>query len=80
MTANQFLLLHKSKMLDEEIRELGPGPNQFKTIYFAGTITTRHGDDLDILKSVNSERKQIFEDKMKSEEDHSNGEYQKPNV
>lgn len=53
MTANQFLLLYKSKMLDEEIRELGSGPNQFKTIYYAGTITTRHGDDLDILKSVN---------------------------
>ena len=57
MTANQFLLLHKNKMLDEEIKELGSGPNLFKTIYFAGTITTRHGDDLDILKSVNAERK-----------------------
>ena len=76
ITANQFLLLHRSKMLDEETKELGPGANQFKTIYFAGTITTRHGDDLDILKSVNAERKQIFEDKQKGEEDHSNGEYQ----
>ena len=76
MTANQFLLLYRSKMLEEEIKELGSGPNQFKTIYFAGTITSRHGDDLEILKSVNAERKQIFEEKMKSEEDHSNGEYQ----
>ena len=76
MTANQFLLLHRGKMLEEEIKELGSGTNQFKTIYFAGTITSRHGDDLDILKSVNAERKQTFEEKQKGDEDHSNGEYQ----
>lgn len=63
MTAAQFLKVNGHKMLDEEIKEIGPEPGKFKTIYFPGTIPARHGDDLEILKSVNAEKIIEFNEK-----------------
>jgi len=61
-------------MLKEEISELSS--SKFDTVYFAGSITDRTPEDLDMLKEVNEERIETFNLKKKDTEDNSNGEYQ----
>ena len=76
MTAAQFLKINSGKMLDEEIKEIGSEKGKFKTIYFPGTIPTRHGDDLEILKTLNAEKVIEFNEKAAEAQDNNNGEFQ----
>jgi hypothetical protein len=69
-----FLSKYRSVMLREEIAELAKG--EFDTVYFAGSITERTKEDLEMLKEINQERIEAFNLKKNDAGDASNGEYQ----
>ena len=60
-------------MLDEEISELTKG--DFEKVYFAGSITERTAEDVDMLKEINKERVEAFNLKKQDAQDNSNGEF-----
>ena len=64
-------------LIEEELEEIKKDKLNFETIYFAGSIPKRQLEDLEILKSVNEERKAIFKEKRENaDQSNSNGEYQ----
>jgi len=67
MTSKRFLDLFKSVMMDEEIEELQNG--LITTVYFSGTIQNRLKDDLKMLKELNEDKIEAFE-QMKAEGEH----------
>jgi hypothetical protein len=77
MSQSTFLELHGDVLLPQELEELSREKASFETIYFAGSIPSRQGDDLEILKSLNEERAASFKEKRDNpDSSNNNGEYQ----
>jgi hypothetical protein len=53
-------------MIEEELEEIKKEKANFETIYFSGSIPSRQLEDLEILKSVNEERKATFKEKREN--------------
>jgi len=78
MSTRKFLQSYSHLLLDEELEELKAPGNKFDIIYFAGLIPQRTEEQLEIMKEVNTERCQTFNDKKgeDTQNDTQNGEYQ----
>lgn len=76
MSAGEFLEMFRDRMLDEEIKELEEGVDGVTVVYFAGSIPLRTAEDIAMLKTLNAERVQAFNEKKEEASECNNGEFQ----
>lgn len=72
MSSDEFMSEFRHVMLIEEIEELV----NFPIIYYAGSIPDRLPEDLALIKEINLERIETFNQKKAEAEDAANGEFQ----